>query len=51
MYPTLQSRMSDKSTQLNSTDHSLFPKSRRIYVQGIRPDVQVPMREIALQDT
>ncbi|MDB2499368.1 MAG: phosphomethylpyrimidine synthase ThiC [Opitutales bacterium] len=43
--------MSEKSNQLQSTDHSLFPNSRRIYVQGSRPDVQVPMREIALQDT
>jgi phosphomethylpyrimidine synthase len=43
--------MSENSKQLKSTDHSLFPNSRRIYVQGSRPDVQVPMREIALQDT
>jgi phosphomethylpyrimidine synthase len=43
--------MSENSNQLQSTDHSLFPNSRRIYVQGSRPDVQVPMREIALQDT
>jgi phosphomethylpyrimidine synthase len=49
--PTLQFRMSENSKQLKSTDHSLFPNSRRIYVQGSRPDVQVPMREIALQDT
>ena len=27
---------------------SPFPKSARIYVQGSRPDVRVPMREIAL---
>ena len=43
--------MDDKSKPLQSTDHSLFPKSRRVYVQGSRPDIQVPMREIALQDT
>ena len=43
--------MSENSNHLQSTDHSLFPNSRRIYVQGSRPDVQVPMREIALQDT
>ncbi len=49
--PNTQSPMSEKSNQLQSTDHSLFPNSRRIYVQGSRPDVQVPMREIALQDT
>jgi phosphomethylpyrimidine synthase len=43
--------MSEKSNQLQSTDHNLFPNSKRIYVQGSRPDVQVPMREITLQDT
>ncbi len=43
--------MSENTSSLQSTDHSLFPNSRRIYVQGSRPDVQVPMREIALQDT
>ena len=28
-----------------------FPNSRKIYVQGSRPDVRVPMREIQLADT
>ena len=28
-----------------------FPNSRKIYVQGSRPDIRVPMREIALADT
>ncbi|MCL2022406.1 MAG: phosphomethylpyrimidine synthase ThiC [Betaproteobacteria bacterium] len=28
-----------------------LPKSRKIYVQGMRPDVRVPMREIAQADT
>ena len=28
-----------------------FPNSRKIYVTGSRPDIQVPMREISLQDT
>jgi len=28
-----------------------FPKSRKVYEQGSRPDIQVPMREIALADT
>ncbi|GGI46737.1 phosphomethylpyrimidine synthase [Paenibacillus marchantiophytorum] len=27
---------------------STFPGSRKVYVQGSRPDIQVPMREIAL---
>jgi len=28
-----------------------FPRSRKIHVQGSRPDIQVPMREISLDDT
>ena len=28
-----------------------FPNSRKIYVQGSRPDLRVPMREITLADT
>ena len=28
-----------------------FPRSRKVYVQGSRPDLRVPMREIALGDT
>jgi phosphomethylpyrimidine synthase len=28
-----------------------FPKSRKIYVQGSHPDIQVPFREISLSDT
>ncbi|MBH55205.1 MAG: phosphomethylpyrimidine synthase [Opitutaceae bacterium] len=43
--------MDDTIKPLQSTDHSLFPNSRRIYVQGSRPDIQIPMREIALQDS
>ncbi len=47
----IPSYMSDNTSSLQSTDHNLFPNSKRIYIQGSRPDVQVPMREIALQDT
>ncbi len=28
-----------------------FPKSKKVYVQGSRPDILVPMREISLSDT
>lgn len=28
-----------------------FPNSRKIYVQGSRPDIRVPMREVTLSDT
>jgi phosphomethylpyrimidine synthase len=34
-----------------SAGHRCFPASRRIYVQGSRPDLRVPMREIALTPT
>jgi phosphomethylpyrimidine synthase len=30
---------------------SPFPRSRKVYVQGSRPDLRVPMREITLTDT
>jgi phosphomethylpyrimidine synthase len=28
-----------------------FPKSRKVYIEGSRPDILVPMREITLDDT
>ncbi len=28
-----------------------FANSRKVYVQGSRPDIRVPMREITLSDT
>jgi len=28
-----------------------LPQSRKIYVEGSRPDIRVPMREIAQSDT
>ncbi|MFP4281378.1 MAG: phosphomethylpyrimidine synthase ThiC [Opitutales bacterium] len=30
---------------------ALFPKSKRVYITGSRPDLRVPMREIALSPT
>ena len=36
---------------LNADATRPFPASRRIYLQGNRPDVRVPMREIALSPT
>lgn len=29
----------------------ILPASRKVYVEGLRPDIQVPMREISLSDT
>ena len=34
-----------------SSDHRLFKSSRRVYITGSRPDIQVPMREIVLSPT
>jgi phosphomethylpyrimidine synthase len=34
-----------------SSAHPLFPPSRRVYLAGSRPDLQVPMREIPLTPT
>ena len=31
-----------------STEHKLFPRSKRVYIEGSRPDLRVPMREIEL---
>ncbi|VFP84645.1 Phosphomethylpyrimidine synthase (plasmid) [Candidatus Erwinia haradaeae] len=45
----------EKRTQaqifINTIKSSTFPNSRRIYLQGARADVQVPMREIQLSPT
>jgi phosphomethylpyrimidine synthase len=38
-------------TEVSPTGHRLFPASRRVYIQGSRDDVRVPMREIALSPT
>ncbi|WP_246945104.1 phosphomethylpyrimidine synthase ThiC [Bacillus pinisoli] len=38
-------------TEMNIALMSNFPGSKKIYVQGSRPDIQVPMREINLSDT
>jgi phosphomethylpyrimidine synthase len=34
-----------------ASGHRLFPASRRVYITGSRPDLRVPMREIALSPT
>ncbi|HEY0944284.1 MAG TPA: phosphomethylpyrimidine synthase ThiC [Opitutaceae bacterium] len=34
-----------------ASGHTLFPASRRVYLEGSRPDLRVPMREIALSPT
>jgi len=39
------------ATQLGPEYTAPFPNARKIYVTGTRPDVRVPMREIAQSDT
>ena len=40
-----------ENAQVDTAAIQPLPSSRKIYVQGSRPDIQVPMREISLQDT
>jgi phosphomethylpyrimidine synthase len=41
----------DRITQLDDKTKYSFDNSRKVYVNGSRPDIRVPMREIALSDT
>src|SRR4051812_41921513 len=47
--------MSTSATKTEAADSSAnrreFPASTRVYVTGSRPDIRVPMREIALSPT
>jgi len=38
-------------SETDPTFKSSYPSSKKIYVQGSTPDIQVPMREISLSDT
>ena len=40
-----------QSAQLDSQITTPLPQSRKIYVQGSRADLQVPMREVTQQPT
>ncbi len=40
-----------KTAQLSNEVTKPFPKSRKIYVEGSRADIRVPMREISQDDT
>ena len=42
---------SDEATALADSGHTFLPGSRRVYVAGSRPDLRVPLREIALSPT
>ncbi len=39
------------NTETNSVKIDSYPASEKIYVEGSRPDIQVPMRKITLADT
>lgn len=39
------------ATEASSIKIDSYPASEKIYVQGSRPDIQVPMRKITLSDT
>lgn len=41
----------DKITRLDTTTRQHFPNSKKVYVEGSRPDIRVPMREITLTAT
>ena len=40
-----------KTAKVDNKAVQPFPKSKKIYVQGSTADIQVPMREISLDDT
>ncbi|GGC10806.1 phosphomethylpyrimidine synthase [Marinobacterium zhoushanense] len=39
------------SARVDADSVQPFPKSRKVYIEGSRPDIRVPMREISLDDT
>ena len=41
----------DKIAKLDTSTRQVFPNSKKVYVEGSRPDIRVPMREISLTDT
>ncbi|HKI60513.1 MAG TPA: hypothetical protein VKA23_05715, partial [Mariprofundaceae bacterium] len=43
---------SNTETTVSTTDaRQPFPNSRKVYIEGSRPDIRVPMREISLSPT
>ncbi|GGK71239.1 phosphomethylpyrimidine synthase ThiC [Amphritea balenae] len=40
-----------RSAQVDEASVQPFPSSRKVYIEGTRPDIRVPMREISLDDT
>ncbi|MGP9824399.1 phosphomethylpyrimidine synthase ThiC [Ectopseudomonas khazarica] len=48
---TQQQKNLSESAQVDQQSVQPFPRSQKIYVQGSRPDIRVPMREISLDVT
>ncbi|WP_369960116.1 phosphomethylpyrimidine synthase ThiC [Pseudomonas benzenivorans] len=46
-----QQKNLSESAQVDQQSIQPFPRSRKVYVQGSRPDIRVPMREISLDVT
>ncbi len=44
-------KFSNRTAQVDDAAIKPLPNSRKIYVRGSRPDIQVPMREISQSDT
>jgi phosphomethylpyrimidine synthase len=51
MSTTLKNANLSESAQVDSGSVKPFTRSQKIYVEGSRPDIQVPMREISLDVT
>ncbi|MDX8384387.1 MAG: phosphomethylpyrimidine synthase ThiC, partial [Ghiorsea sp.] len=46
--------MSESSVQVNKGNNEArqpYPNSKKVYIEGSRPDIRVPMREVSLGDT
>ena len=43
--------MQEQAAELSAEVRQPFPKSRKIYVEGSRPDLRVPMREVSQNST
>ncbi len=41
----------DSKVPVSTQPGNLFPKSQRVYIEGSRPDIRVPMREVTLSPT
>lgn len=44
-------RQLSQSAQVDNASVQPFPKSRKVYIEGSRSDIRVPMREISLDIT